>query len=378
MNMRYMSASGCIVAAGLITVISVIYCMMGIKVYAASEDAGRAGEAASSVSDISEAPEVTYEADPELEKRIEDSMSEESFKNELRITDEDMADALESAENQVYAVRPFKISYDASTGLYRYYWSEKDGVRISVPNGSMATEAVTVIVDEDTQLLSMSKDGVSVIDEDNDKKEFILRESGSYAFMLRIADGGGDYRFIGAFTILDAALPVTKDCITTPEGYMIDDVIYNGNSIRIDNLSYYIPENDGRYEIDYRPLTPGSSLPYRSFTFIRDTTAPMITFEGDIKNGVFTTDVTYRVSDPYAELEIYYDGTPAYSPNNTLAAAGNYYIKVKDMAGNMRTYSLIVQRHGYIPWEAVVVALLVFIVISVIVVLTSQKGMRVK
>ena len=358
---------GCMMA-----VISVIYCMSGVKVYATSIDPDISAD------DISDRPEVIYESDPELEKRIEDSMSEESFRSELNITDEDMAKALENAENQVYEGRPFKMAYDASTGLYRYYWSESDGVRMSIPNGAIVSEAVTLIVDEDTQLLSMSRDGTSIMDESDGKKEYVLREIGSYSFMLRVADSEGDYRFMGAFTIADGTLPITKDCITSPEGYMIDTILYNGNSIRPESPYYYIPEGDGKYEIDYLPIKTGSSLPYRRFSFVRDTTAPMISFEGDVKNGVFITDVVYRVSDPYAEIEIYYNGQPAYSPNNTLAAAGSYYIRAADIVGNTRTYSLLVQRHGYIPWEAVAIALLIFISVSLIVILTSHRGMRVK
>lgn len=321
---------------------------------------------------------VSYDPDSELEKRIEDSMSEESFRSEIKISDAEMEAAIESASNQVYESKAYKTSYDDGNRMYHYYWSDVDGVYMSIPNGGMTPEAVSVVTDEASRLVALSKDGESILDEISDASQFVLREPGHYNFMVKVNEDGADYRFIGAFRILETGRPIKCDYIATPDGYSIESVIYENAEIRVDDKRYLVTDRDGAYQIVYRPVYATGGLPMMSVSFVRDTMPPMIEFKGDIKNGYFVSNVSYTVSDPSAELEIFYNGMPAYSSANVLAAAGSYFIRVTDDSGNMRVYSLAVARHGYIPWTAVALFLLIFILVGMIIILTSHKSMRIK
>lgn len=321
---------------------------------------------------------VSYDPDSELEKRIEDSMSEESFRNEIKISDAEMEAALESASNQVYESKAYKTAYDSGNRLYHYYWSDVDGLYMSIPNGGMTPESVSVVMDEASRLVALSKDGESILDDISDPSQFVLREPGHYNFMVKVNEEGEDYRFIGAFRILETGKPLKCDYIATPDGYSIERVVYENEEIHVDDKRYLVTDRDGAYQILYRPVYATGELPMMNVSFVRDTTPPRIDFTGDIKDGYFVSNVSYIVSDPSAELEIFYNGMPAYSSANILAAAGSYFIRVSDDSGNMRTYSLAVARHGYIPWTAVALVLLVFIIICVIIILTAHKSMRVK
>ena len=320
---------------------------------------------------------VSYDPDKELEKRIDEAANEESFRNEIQITDEEMEAALESATNQTYTGKPYKTEYNSSTGLYHYYWSENDGLYMSVPNGAFTGESVSFVVDEETTLLSFTKDGISLLEDREDKEQFVLREPGDYAFMIRTSDANADYRYMGAFHIRVDGIPVSDDCIIAPDGYEISEVYRDGAPLKIYSSHYMMIDGDGAYEVIYRPGPNMKGLPERRTVFVVDTTAPMLDLNGDIENGVFVSDVKYTVSDPLAVMSIYYNGQPAYASEQTLAAAGNYYITVADPYGNERNYSLIVQRHGRIPWAGVGIVLLIFIFLSLLTVALGRRNMRV-
>ncbi len=317
-----------------------------------------------------------------LKEADTDSISNEEIEEMLEKvmpSDEEIVDMSESLGNQVMNVAKYRTGYDKSGNMYRYYYSSGDGFSISVPIGGWSNYAVAIKVDENVQLLNILRDGIVLSDIPGEDGAYFFREYGKYEFQVAGIDKGKTAIIPGTFRIVSPTERVSESFIWTPEGYTLSGIRCDGNKAPALDTRFVSLVKDGTYEIDYKPVADlNNKLPNYSIYFVRDTTPPIIRFDGDIQKGHFSGNVTYSVVEPDTEVKIYYNGQQAVSENHVLAAAGDYYITATDPSGNTREYSFIILRKGHVPWQLITVFFCVLILMSLFVVLTSKKYMRIK
>ncbi len=305
----------------------------------------------------------------EVEEMLQKSLPSESEVN-------DMADSL---GEHVLNLAKFHSGYDRAEKMYRYYYSSGKGISMSVPLGGWTNYAVAIKPDENIQLLNILRDGEVLPDSPGEDGAYFFREYGNYEFQIGTVEKGQSAVIPGTFKIVAPTEKRKDSFIWTPEGYSLDSVICNGRNMSFPDTRYTPLYEDGVYEINYKPVANlKDSLPDYSIYFVRDTTPPIIYFDGELEKGSFAGNVAYEVDDPDTEVKIWYNGQPAVSDSHILAAAGNYYITATDSTGNVREYNFIILRKGQIPWPLVIIFLSAFILMSMFVILTSKHYMRIK
>ncbi len=316
-----------------------------------------------------------------VESELE-SLSDEEIEQLIRKTmpsDTELDDMAENLGNQVLNLAKYHCGYDKARNMYRYYYSSGDGFTISVPIGGWSNYAVAIKTDKNIQLMNILRDGVVLDYAPGDDGVYLFREYGKYEFQIGGMDNGRTAMIQGTFRIVSPTEKVNESFIWTPEGYNLNSVICDGSTVRAMDKRYVSLATDGSYEISYTPVAEiRNILPDYSIYFVRDTTPPVIHFDGEIERGHFAGEVTYSVTESDADVAIYYNGQQAVSENHVLAAAGDYYITATDSSGNRRSYSFIILRRGHIPWPLVGVVFGAFILMSMFVILTSKKYMRIK
>ncbi len=306
-------------------------------------------------------------SDEEARERIE----------EMLPSDEDLERMTDEYSERVMPLASFSAAYEEKNGLYRYIMPGGNGIALSVPLGGWADHAVALLVDQGITVVSVVKDGETQTP--GDDGSYFFREAGRYSFIV-YEDEADDRRFIsGSFRIVSAQVPVTDSYYPAPEGYRIKEARAGGTPLKVNDGRFLELTQDGLYEITCEVSGGGIALPETTVaTFVRDTTPPVIEWEGEVTEGRFVGDVYFTVPQPDTKVDIYYNGQPAISETHVLAATGSYYITAEDPAGNVRTYNFILEQKVSIPWEIVFGALGIFAVIAVILIATSGRGMRVR
>ena len=308
------------------------------------------------------------EDDEELKEDILDNLpSVEEF--------EDMASDM---SEQVMSLATYVRKYDSAKSLFRYVFEEGCGISMSTPLGSFSDHAVTLTPDEGVAIINASMDGaeVSVIpDEDG---TYFFRETGNYAFIAYAEEGERRTYLSGSFHIVDPRVPVTYDFMWAPEGYRITDAMVDNVPLLIDDGRWLELSRDGVYRVTYSSKDQAAAFPDVEVMFSRDTTAPMIEWEGEVNDGVFVNDVSYSVPEKDAVVEMWYNGQPAISSTGVLASAGNYYVTVTDPVGNSRSYQFTLEKKMQIPWMFVGICGGFFLAVALILVVTAGRGMRVR
>lgn len=329
------------------------------------------------------APGDAMEGNEEGNEELPDfnSMSDEEIEETLRKslpTEEEAAKLAESLGEQVQKIANYRTSYDTNKKLYRYVIAGSDGISISVPIGGWTEYSVALVPDDGMVISSVVKDGTDVTYSHDASGGYLFREAGVYSFIAH-GQSSADGVISGNFRILNPTVPVTGSFIWTPEGYILKEAFHDGTKQAIAETKYFEFREDGVFELVYEPKSDlRKILPEYSFKVSRDTTPPVIEFDGEIQNGRFSGTVTYSVPDPHTEVHIYFNGQEAVSPTHELAAAGNYFITATDLSGNVRSYNFTVLRSGKIPWKAVFIALLAALIMALFVVFNSKYSMKVK
>ncbi len=315
--------------------------------------------------------EVEEPTDEEAEQMIRDALPSE----------EELDKLAERYEDRVLSLASFRTDYDTKNGLYRYLLPSGGAISVSAPLGGWTEHAVALVPEDGVALISVVRDGEAVTETAGEDGTYFFRDPGQYAFMAYDEKGVARDYISGTFRIVDVRIPVTDAVISAPEGYRISQVQLNGSPVgeRFIDPGCTELSADGRYEVSFRAADRLSGLP-ETFTvnFTRDTTPPILIFEGDVRDGLFVSEVHYTVPEPDTEVEIWYNGQAAVSPTQVLAAAGSYYLTATDPTGNVQTYNFIIERQTQVPWIFIGIVAGVFALAAVILIATAGRGMRIR
>jgi len=330
-----------------------------------------------------EPPKTDINAPLEDEKLSDkyNNMTDEQIRDELikmMPDSENLEEFSDVTFDRVMVIAKYDLAYDRSKNLYRYLFSDGRGFSLSVPMGGWSDRSVAVIPDEEVTIVAVEKDGADVSGMKNPDGSFLFRDPGRYSFQVSDPGAGAVGMVSGSFRIYDPARALIDSFVAYPEGYSAKEIYLDGVLQRTDMPSFYRLKEDGVYEFDLCSTNKTDALPDLRLIFKRDTTPPVIDWEGDVRGGQFTGEVTYSLPEDDTEVNIWYNGQRAYSESRTLAAAGNYYITAADPAGNIRSYSFVVKRKGRIPWVIVAIVSGVLAITAGFVVYSGTRSLRVK
>ena len=321
---------------------------------------------------IDPSAEIDEPTDAETEAMIRDALPSQQELDKLA----------ERYEDRVLNVADIRTGYDEQKALYRYILSGNKAIEMSTPLGGWADHAVALVPEEGIVMAAVMKDGVVVTDEESGEDgTYFFREPGNYAFMAFDETSEDRDYLSGSFRIVDIREAVTDARLSAPEGYAVGEVRIDGilvDPARVDPGGLEL-SRDGHYEVNFERRGQARPAPdtFR-VDFVRDTTPPVIEWEGDTRDGLFTGDVHYSVPEKDVTVEIWYNGMPAVSPTQTLAASGSYYVTATDPTGNVRTYNFVLERQTQIPWILIGIPAGVLLLLAVIVVASSGRRMRIR
>ena len=294
----------------------------------------------------------------------------------------DLETFVQNYEEKILPLADFYQAYDVTSGMYQYIFPGGKALSLSLPIGAWSNQAVVLAPGEGIVLSGLMKDGERVTEVPGEDGAYFFRETGQYAFAAFEEDSDSRAYISGSFRIADVKQPVTDSFLWAPEGYSVGAVTVDGrdvSSLAARDDRYLQMDADGLYDITFFSRSTARGIPqtYRVM-LVRDTTPPVIQWEGDIQNGRFFGDVRFSVPEPDTEVSIWFNGQPAIAESHIIGAAGNYYIVASDPTGNERKYSFVLEQTMRIPREIVIGGAAVLAVILLIMILTGKWIGRVR
>lgn len=287
-----------------------------------------------------------------------------------------------------------KAGYDDETGAFIYRMPNGASFSLTAPLGGISSEPVTLDAQKDTWIVSLLKDGVSVLEEPkrynsvsealaavNDEKVLgaELAEEGEYLFHVRSStltrSSRQTFDSYPAVRYVKEDSPLWINEIFPPYGYEIDEASVNGTGVEIRDPGRLELKTDGRYEIHFKPLSKG--LPEWVSVFKRDTTAPVLLFAQDITKGPVKTPVNFRPSEEGVKYEVTLNGEEISLYNGTAAADGEYKILVTDQTGNGNEYDFRIRLEEEAPVMIYLIIALAAIAAAAVVILSAHRRMRI-
>lgn len=207
----------------------------------------------------------------------------------------------------------------------------------SVPRGMITSEAVDLELPEGTAGIIRRDDAVLASPE-----SWHFTEKGNYHVRLLMFGSQGEetrdynlYEVNFYFTIIQKT-DNTLGAVPSPDGFAIKKVTLDGKEQPFSNRRCFFLGEDGQYEILYE--SEDREGVFASTEFVRDTTAPFLTFSPEPEDGKSSGPVEFFPSQPDCRVFMNYNGNRGYAVGNVLTAAGNYELSVEDQAGNRRVY----------------------------------------
>ncbi len=244
-------------------------------------------------------------------------------------------------------------------GMIRYTLPNGCFFGSSVPNGMITEKPVDLVLMSGTVGVVSKDDGLA-----SPPEEWHFTEPGVYhvtllSYLMPSGDGK-DYNVyeVDYWFVIAGEADGRLGALPAPEGFHITGAKRDGLAVKEFDPACLFLERDGLYEIFYEDDDGrGIRLATR---FLRDTTAPFLTFSKDLSRGPVTAPVQFSPSEPESRIYMGYNGNKSYAPADTLTAAGSYELEIRDPAGNSRTYHLrIRQVYRLIDVRMIVMALLI-------------------
>ncbi|MBR5115441.1 MAG: hypothetical protein IK096_00110, partial [Lachnospiraceae bacterium] len=269
------------------------------------------------------------------------------------------------------------------------------------PLGGIANESVTIEAEEGMELIGLTVDDVSLIEEmaedaleeeegsepeETEKQTtgavfngdaVTVTNKGDVQFVMfsdGVSNGEAKDSFLlrGSVRILDYDEQLGIHYIGTPPGLTLSLITCNGEKQEIDNSYGVRLTKDGNYQLLYT-LGRAEWL----VTFRRDTTPPMLLFSESLDQVRFDHEVSWQVHRKGTEVTVYLNNVVLETSDNTVYADGQYRVRAADRAGNYREYRFIIARGMTIHPEYALIALGVLAVLSGIVVLFYRRRLNV-
>lgn len=246
----------------------------------------------------------------------------------------------------------------AEHGGVRYTLPNGNSFVSSIPKGMVSAEPVELTLPQGALGLVQVNDGQASI-----PGSWHFTEPGGYrARLLFYQDPSKNSRDYNVYEVNFAFVITGKSSrnlsvVPAPEGFAITGVRKDGQMQDVENERCVFLEGDGRFEILYEDTETGSL--HCQTSFVRDTTAPFLSFSRELGKEALTAPVNFTPSEPGCRISMSYNGNKSYVPGDTLTAAGSYDLAVEDGAGNRRSYHLwIRQTYKLVDYRVVIIALL--------------------
>ena len=296
---------------------------------------------------------------------------------------------------------PLTVSYDEERKRFIYEFPNGATFSMTAPLGGMANEPVTIEAEEGMELIGLSVDDVSLIEEmaedaleEEERSEPVETEKpvtgavfegdavtvtnkGDVQFVM-FSDGVSNgeakdsYLLRGSVRILDYDELVGIHYIGTPPGLTLSLITCNGERQEADSPYGVKLVGDGNYQLLY---TFGRTE--WLVTFRRDTTPPMLLFSEPLEGKKFDHPVSWQVYRKGVDVTVYLNNTVLLTQENMVYADGQYRIRAADQAGNYREYRFVIARGMTIHPEYALLALGVLVVFGAVVVLLYRRRLTV-
>lgn len=239
-------------------------------------------------------------------------------------------------------------TYAQDTGRFTYTLPDGQSITATVARDGNATASATLTLSENMRLVSIYRDGSYIAD-----TALSFAVSGSYLLVMRSNEFGTNgnecYEVMFPFTIGETV--VQSAIFQAPYAMEVLAVTIDGVPSILFSDDYVFLQKDGTYEVEFA-LT-GTDVTF-SHSFLRDTTPPAMSFDPPIDQGVVSTELSFQLSEPTAQVELRRNGSSVFASRNTIVADGTYAATVQDVYGNARTYAFEIEVandhwQGYLP-----------------------------
>ena len=249
--------------------------------------------------------------------------------------------------------------------------AENGGLRYTLPNGNSFVSSIPKgMVSGEPVDLTMVQGALGLVQVNGGQasvpSSWHFTEPGSYEARLLFyqdpSKRSQDYNVyeVNFAFVITGGSSRSLSAVPAPEGFAITGVRKDGRMQDVENERCVFLEGDGRFEILYEDTDTGG-LHYQT-SFVRDTTAPFLSFSKELGKGALTAPVNFTPSEPGCRISMSYNGNKSYVLGDTLTAAGSYDLAVEDSAGNQRSYHLrIRQTYKLMDYRVVIIALLAIV-----------------
>jgi hypothetical protein len=209
--------------------------------------------------------------------------------------------------------------------------------------------------------------------------EYVFTDAGSYEVNIVCysadfnASDVNTYSGTYYFTIIGSTIS-DINIINAPLGYQISRISCDGNELQSNSNKAYLLRKDGIYECDFTSVQD-ENIQYQ-ISFVRDTTAPFLTFGKDLEDTA-EVPLTFYPSEPTAKVVIRTDGIDTIAVTDSIETSGYYNITVSDEAGNARMYHIQLERTYKLINIKTIVLFVVFLAGLVIYLIKTRKNMQI-
>lgn len=243
--------------------------------------------------------------------------------------------------------------WDEKNGMMVYVLPNQCSFSASVPDGMITTSPVTLLPMENVSM-TIWQDGMKV----KPVEDGVYREEGNYQVKLLVLPNGNEsgdnnlYEVVFHFRILP---PYSSgiNLVKAPDGFKIGMLEREGKRIEPEHPRWHFLGQDGRYRVRFVDQDTGD-ITFET-TFIRDTTAPFLTFDPMPDRYEMAETVHVDIDDSQAGIEMFYNGKPVPNALNVLEIGGYYQYRVTDRTGNQRYYAVRMAERVMAPGPGVII-----------------------
>lgn len=244
-------------------------------------------------------------------------------------------------------------TYREDTGLFTYTLPNRSAFQASVPKGMMTEGPVTFLPMKNAYIVA-TRNGM--MEENSEGGSYT--KPGEYKFQMMVFPEGYQGKDMNYYQVSFEfqILPETVSDITLyspPEGFYITGVIHEGAEAAPENPEWEFLHRDGEYTVRMLDVETGT-IPCEA-SFMRDTTAPFLTFTPETEADRMREPVMISLSEPGAGLQAFYNGREGILASNLINAGGLYTFYVSDSAGNTRYYKLNMEERAKGPERKTVI-----------------------
>lgn len=254
----------------------------------------------------------------------------------------------ETGKTEVVDDPTLVMSYEETTGMFRYTLPDGEYFCMDIPMGSSSHTAARLSFSEGLTAYTMRKDQEAMVLPEN----LTFMEPGHYEIVAvenQFSMSKEQVYHTGIWFTLKNDKPENINLVNAPFGFRFLSAKLNGREIPLDRESSMRLFEDGTYEFEFTD-TAGEGLVWREY-LTRDTTAPAIHFSVPVDGKVLKEDVSFILPGRRETMEIQQNGIVVTASENRIAQDGNYVITVQDEAGNSRVYEFSMEQ-GYQLFDA--------------------------